>query len=37
MNAAKVYITSGLAAGSEQAVADFCQALISTNEFAYLN
>ena len=37
INAAKAFISSGLAEGPEQAVADFCQALISTNEFSYLN
>ncbi len=37
MNAAAAFISSGLAAGPEKAVADFCQALLSTNEFAYLN
>ena len=37
IHAAKAFINSGLAAGPEQALADFCQVLISTNEFAYLN
>ena len=37
INAAKAFISSGVAEGPEQAVADFCQALISTNEFSYLN
>ena len=35
--AANAFIRNGLPAGQEKAVADFCQALISTNEFAYLN
>lgn len=35
--AANAFIISGINAGAEKAVADFCQALLSTNEFAYLN
>jgi hypothetical protein len=37
LQAAAAFIKNGADAGREKAVADFCQALISTNEFAYLN
>ena len=37
LQAAVAFIQHGLPAGKEKALADFCQALLSTNEFAYLN
>ncbi len=37
LRAAVAFIQNGLPAGKEKALADFCQALLSTNEFAYLN
>ena len=37
LQAAVTFIQHGLPAGKEKALADFCQALLSTNEFAYLN
>ena len=35
--AAVAFINKGMPAGREKALTDFCQALLSTNEFAYLN
>ncbi len=35
--AAVSFINKGMPAGREKALTDFCQALLSTNEFAYLN
>ena len=37
LRAATTFIQNGQAAGKEKALADFCHALLSTNEFAYLN
>ena len=35
--AAMAFIRSGLAGGRDKALTDFCQTLLSLNEFAYLN
>jgi mono/diheme cytochrome c family protein len=37
LQAATSFIQNGLAEGKEKALADFCQTLLATNEFAYLN
>ena len=37
LRAATSFIQNGQSAGKEKALADFCHALLSTNEFAYLN
>lgn len=37
LKAATAFIQNGQPAGKEKALADFCHALLSTNEFAYLN
>ena len=37
LKAAVAFIGNGIGAGLEKSVADFCQALLSSNEFAYLN
>jgi hypothetical protein len=36
-SAAAAFLRAGIGAGRTQSLADFCQALVSTNEFAYQN